>query len=140
MTATALFMWVLSRFSALFLLPSLLHWSLPALLAVLSTGLAIAGVFSFRRFATTIDPTRPGSASTLITGGIFRFTRNPMYLGFAGVLLAWGLHLQAWWSLPLPVLFCLYITVFQILPEEDALRSRFGERYLTYAASVRRWL
>jgi protein-S-isoprenylcysteine O-methyltransferase Ste14 len=63
-----------------------------------------------------------------------------MYLGFAGILLAWGFHLQAWWSLPLPVLFCLCITVFQILPEEDALRSRFGERYLTYAASVRRWL
>jgi protein-S-isoprenylcysteine O-methyltransferase Ste14 len=57
---------------------------------------------------------------------IYRFTRNPMYLGFAGVLRAWGLHLQAWWSLPLPLLFCLYITFSQILPEEDALEPSLG--------------
>ncbi len=76
----------------------------------------------------------------LVTGGIYRYSRNPMYLGFAGVLLAWGLYLQAWWSLPLPLLFCLYIDVFQIGHEEDALISKFGERYATYIARVRRWL
>ena len=63
-----------------------------------------------------------------------------MYLGFAGTRLAWGLHLQAWWSLPLPFLFGLYITIFQIRPEEKALRSKFGECYLRCAANARRWL
>lgn len=140
MMAAGLLMWLFARFSPLFQLPSLLAWSLPTLLAASSAGAVLAGILSFRRSATTIDPTRPGSASTLVTGGIYRYTRNPMYLGFVGALLAWGLYLQAWWSLPLPLLFCLYITVFQILPEEAALTSKFGGRYVTYAARVRRWL
>lgn len=140
MTAAALLMWIIARFSPLFQLPSLVNWTGFALLGASSAGLVIAGLSSFRQSSTTIDPTRPGSASALVTDGIYRFTRNPMYLGFAGVLLAWGLYLQAWWSLPLPFLFCLYITIFQIRPEEKALRSKFGERYMIYSASVRRWL
>ncbi len=140
MTVTALLMWVISLFSPLFELPSLAIWAGTVLLGAASVGLVFAGLASFRRSSTTIDPIRPGSASTLVTDGIYRFTRNPMYLGFAGALTAWGLHLQAWWSLPLPLLFGLYITLFQIRPEERALRSRFGVCYSSYSATVRRWL
>lgn len=140
MTATALSMWFVARFSPRFELPSPVHGCASVLLAALSICLVIAGISRFRKSATTIDPTRPGAASSLVTDGIYRFTRNPMYLGFTGILMAWALFLQAWWALALPPLFCLYITVFQILPEEAALRTRFGEHYVTYAARVRRWL
>lgn len=140
MTATGLLMWAVQGFSPQFELSPVLRWSLPVSVAALSAGIVIAGVMGFRRAATTIDPTRPSSASVLVTGGIYRFTRNPMYLGFAGMLLAWGLHLQAWWSLPLPFVFCVYLTVFQIRPEEDALMSKFEDRYAAYTARVRRWL
>lgn len=140
MGATGLLMWVVGRFSPHFHLSPLMGWTLPLSLAALSVGIVFAGVLGFRKAATTIDPTRPDSASKLVTSGIYRYTRNPMYLGFAGVLLAWGLYLQAWWSLPLPLVFVLYISVFQVRPEEDALMSKFEERFATYIAKVRRWL
>ncbi len=140
MMATGLAMWGVSRLSPLFGLPAPLAWLLPTLIATLSLALVAAGAIAFRRWATTIDPTRPAVASHLVTDGIYRFTRNPMYLGFAGLLLAWGLYLQAWWSLPLLLVFVLYITVFQIVPEERALEAKFGMAFEAYAAKVRRWL
>jgi protein-S-isoprenylcysteine O-methyltransferase Ste14 len=106
-------------------------------------GLAVCllGVLPFRRVRTTLDPTRPERASTLVTGGIFRVTRNPMYLGMLLVLIAWGVYLSSALGLLLgPPAFVLYLNRFQIAPEERALASAFGREYTEYAQRVRRWV
>lgn len=107
---------------------------------LLGCAICLAGVMSFRRARTTVNPLVPQQASTLVDGGIYRYSRNPMYLGFAIVLLAWALALGE----VLPFLgvigFALYIQRFQIAPEERALQQRFGESFSSYKGRVHRWI
>ena len=112
-----------------------------ALAAVVAgVGMALAGVVQFRRTGTTVDPLAPGKASALVDAGVYRWTRNPMYLGMALVLLGGAL----WWgSIPGVALvggFCAYLTRFQIVPEERALQAIFGDAYIGYMSRVRRWI
>lgn len=99
-----------------------------------------AGVAAFRRAKTTVDPTRPEASNSVVTTGIYRFTRNPMYLGFLLALLGWGVFLGNIAAMLVPVLFIAYMNGFQIAPEERALRVKFGEGYEAYLRQVRRWL
>ncbi|AAY91672.1 isoprenylcysteine carboxylmethyltransferase family protein [Pseudomonas protegens] len=100
----------------------------------------LAGGLAFRRAKTTVNPLKPASASALVTSGIYQYTRNPMYVGFALWLLAWGLYLAS----PLVLLgvlgFVLYMNRFQIYPEERALGQLFGADFAAYRQRVRRWL
>ena len=108
------------------------------LLAGLATvALAIA---RFVRASTTVDPLNPEAASALVTTGIFRQTRNPMYLGMALVLAAWALWLGDGGSALLVAGFVAYISRFQIAPEERALQRGFGEDFEAYKRRVRRWI
>lgn len=119
-----------------------IEWRLSAALAVLlvGVGVCLAGVLSFRRARTTVNPLKPETASALVSSGIYRYTRNPMYLGFAIALLAWSVFL-AWPPALLGVLgFALYMNRFQIGPEERALAGLFGEDFSLYCRRVRRWL
>jgi protein-S-isoprenylcysteine O-methyltransferase Ste14 len=119
-----------------------LNWRLGLALPVLLLGIAVclAGVLSFRRARTTVNPLKPQSASALVDSGIYRHTRNPMYLGFAMLLLAWTLFL-AWPPALLGVAgFVLYMNHLQIAPEEQALSRLFGEDFARYCTQVRRWL
>jgi protein-S-isoprenylcysteine O-methyltransferase Ste14 len=114
---------------------------LAALFALAGLAVCLAAVVPFRRAGTTVDPTRPERASTLVTRGIFSVSRNPMYLGMLLVLAGWGLFLANW--LPLlvaPPAFVLYLNRFQIAPEERALAAAFGNAYAEYASRVRRWI
>ncbi|MFL6647317.1 MAG: methyltransferase family protein, partial [Sulfurifustaceae bacterium] len=92
------------------------------------------------RVDTTKDPRHPERATALVTGGIYRITRNPMYLGLALVLVGWGIFLSNVLSLLGVVVFLGYLNRFQIVPEERALEARFGEAYRQYKQTVRRWL
>ncbi len=138
---TAALMWVAARFT-----PPLANLPMPArvIIAVFFcvAGLAIvqAAGLEFRRLNTSTDPLRPGTASALATSGIYRLTRNPMYLGMTIILLGWGLFLMNFLSLGLVSFFVLYINFFQIPPEERLLAARFGDAYLSYKKKVRRWL
>ena len=112
-------------------------------LAVAAVGLAVAasGVWQFARAGTTVDPHRPGDASALVAGGIYRVTRNPMYVGLTLVLVGWGLVLRS----PVvavagAVIFMAIITRLQIIPEERVLRARFGPAYDDFCARTRRWI
>lgn len=111
----------------------------PALVLV-GTVVAFTGLFTVVRASTTIDPTRPEGASTLVTSGIYRLTRNPMYLGLFLVLLSAAIGLGHPLALLAAVLFVPYMTRFQIRPEERALRARFGEAFEAYTRRTRRWL
>jgi protein-S-isoprenylcysteine O-methyltransferase Ste14 len=109
---------------------------------VLAAGLGVAasGIREFRRAKTTINPTAPQQASTIVSTGVFGMTRNPMYLGMTTVLTGLALLLASPWALAGPLAFALYIQRFQIQPEERALSAKFGPAYEQYKARVRRWL
>ncbi len=102
--------------------------------------LLASGFFAFRRARTTIDPVRIETASSMVTGGIFAYTRNPMYVGFTALLLAWSTYLAIPWTLLGPLFFVLFITRFQIIPEERVMSAKFGPAYDEYRKRVRRWL
>ena len=108
--------------------------------AVIGIALALAGVLAFRKAKTTVNPTKPEATSTVVATGIYRFTRNPMYLGMLMVLIGWAVFLANAVSFLLLPLFVLYMNRFQIGPEERALSEHFGREYSAYMHSVRRWL
>ncbi len=112
--------------------------ALPVLL--LGLGVCLSGVLAFRRACTTVNPLQPQQASALVEAGIYRYSRNPMYLGFAIVLAAWALALVSPLTLLGVVAFVLYMNRFQIAPEERALEALFGESFVRYRARVRRWI
>jgi protein-S-isoprenylcysteine O-methyltransferase Ste14 len=101
---------------------------------------ALAGNLEFRRLRTTVNPFKPENATALVTSGIYRFTRNPMYVGLALLVLGWAAFLCSAWALLGPVVFVLYVSRFQIAPEERVLSAKFGAAYTEYTARVRRWL
>lgn len=117
-------------------------WHLAASVAVMLVGVAVclAGVLSFRLARTTVNPLKPETATALVSSGIYRYTRNPMYLGFAIALVAWSIYLVSLVALLGVAGFMLYMNRFQIGPEEDALASLFGEDFAAYRTRVRRWL
>ena len=136
----ALAMWGASRFTPLVEVSSALRLGAAAAISLVSIGFSASGIIAFRRARTTIDPTRPEQASSLVRSGVYRITRNPMYVGLACLLVAWAVYLGSAWALLGPVAFVLYIGRFQIAPEERALEKVFGTQYADYRAKVRRWL
>jgi len=134
-------MWVIASWlRPLLPLPVSIRLPTAVFLALAGAAIALSGVISFRRAQTTVNPLKPETATSLVSKGIYRITRNPMYLGMLAVLLAWAAYLPSAWALFGPVAFALYITRFQIIPEEKALHSLFGPAFLEYTARVRRWL
>jgi protein-S-isoprenylcysteine O-methyltransferase Ste14 len=100
----------------------------------------VLGLMAFRASGTTVNPMKPQRASALVTNGVYRITRNPMYVGMCCLLSGWAVYLSALLPFAGPVFFVLYITRFQIQAEERVLGQLFGEQYTQYTARVRRWL
>jgi protein-S-isoprenylcysteine O-methyltransferase Ste14 len=113
---------------------------LAASLALIGALTCVTGIVSFRREKTTVNPMKPDSTSSLVVSGIYKYTRNPMYLGFVLVLLGWAAFLSNLAALALLPVFVLYIDRFQIVPEEHVLASLFPRAYPAYRARVRRWI
>ena len=111
-------------------------------LALVITGLAfdLRGLLAFLRARTSINPLQPHRASVLVTQGIYRVTRNPMYVGLLCQLAAWAVFLATPWAFAGPCLFVVAMNRFQIAPEERVMREKFGQDYEDFAARVRRWL
>lgn len=109
-------------------------------LIVGGAGVSILGVISFRRAKTTVNPLQPAKASTLVATGIYRVSRNPMYLGLLVALLGWAILLSNPIAFLLPPLFVLGMNRWQIVPEEQALTLRFGPAFAAYKIRTRRWL
>ncbi|WP_428672731.1 methyltransferase family protein [Roseibium sp.] len=113
----------------------------------LSLFLAFAGlipggraVLAFARKKTTVNPVAPEKATVLVTGGIYRISRNPMYLGLLCLLLALAVYWGSLTALVIVPAFVWYMTEFQIKPEEEALTALFGDAYKDYCTRVRRWI
>jgi protein-S-isoprenylcysteine O-methyltransferase Ste14 len=113
---------------------------LAACAAVLGVTVCVMGIVEFRRAGTTVNPLKPSQSSSLVVSGIYRLTRNPMYLGFLLCLAGWALLLSNVLAFVFLPIFVLYLNRFQILPEERALATLYGEQFTAYRERVRRWL
>ena len=101
--------------------------------------IGVLALFQFKRASTTIDPTKPDKASNLVVGGIFKFSRNPMYLALLLVLLALGVFLGNAFNTLIVAGFVGYMNRFQIIPEERILLEKFGRSFKDYCILTRRW-
>lgn len=111
-----------------------------AALGFLGGVLALGGIAAFRAARTTTNPLRSGAPSALVTSGVYRLSRNPMYAGLLLCLAGWALHLAHPLPFLVPPLFVAYMNRFQIAPEERSLAERFGADFAAYRNRVRRWL
>ena len=133
-------MWLVSRMAPSF--PLAMEFRIAAFLifVIAGTAIGLAGVASFRKANTTVNPLTPDACSSMVRSGIYRFSRNPMYLALLLALLAWGIFLHNFYSLALTVVYVVYLNRFQIQPEERALEKVFGVEFQEYRQQVRRWL
>ena len=134
-----------AAYGAAGLLPSLTIKSpllAPIALVLLCAGLALNVLpkVAFKRAGTTVNPIRPELATSLVTTGVYRHTRNPMYLGHAVMLLAFAFYLANPVALAAVPVFLVFITRFQIRPEERILSMRFPGAYTQLCRQVPRWL
>lgn len=132
----ALLAWAFPRPALVFPAP----YALGGALVGLGAAIAVAGVLAFRRARTTVNPMTPEASSAVVSTGIYRLTRNPMYLGFLLALAGWGAILGNLLVLLPLAAFVAWMDRFQIAPEERALREKFGVDYEDYLRSVRRWI
>ena len=133
-------MWLASRVNAGFGAAEPLRRPLALILMAIGVGFIIAGRIALSRAGTTWHPTEPGRTKVLVTSGVYRFSRNPTYLGMQIVLLGWAMVLASPAAIVVSALFVAYITRFQIRPEELVLSVSFGQDYRDYSKRVRRWI
>ena len=113
-------------------------WAVGAILAAAGLLLDVWAIVAFRRAGTSPLPVRPTTA--IVAAGPYRFTRNPMYVGFALVYLGLTLIANAVWPLVLFPAAVVAIQVAVIAREERYLEAKFGDAYRAYRSRVRRWL
>ncbi|NAX42754.1 MULTISPECIES: methyltransferase family protein [unclassified Vibrio] len=111
-----------------------------AICFVLSGIVGLLGIYEFRRKKTTVNPTKPETTSCIVDSGIYRYSRNPMYLGLFFLLFGVAYWQHNGLSLVVAFLFVWFMNRFQIYPEERVLEARFGEEYVDYKQRVRRWI
>ena len=100
----------------------------------------LSAIILLKKYQTTISPLNPSNATKLITDGIYKFSRNPMYLGLLLVLVGISIILNLTGGFFFILLFILYINLFQIIPEENAMVDLFKDEFLEYKKNVRRWI
>ena len=117
-------------------------YRVPIAIGFVLIGLAldISRLLAFRAVKTTVNPLAPDRTTAMVQSGPYQFTRNPMYLGMASMLMGYCAYLSNPVSLAGVIIFVAYITRFQIIPEERVLAVKFGEPFMQYSRSVRRWL
>ncbi|MDX2322169.1 MAG: isoprenylcysteine carboxylmethyltransferase family protein [Moritella sp.] len=133
-------MWAISFIVPTVEMHTMVRLALSMLAVAAGIFFCIAGVVSFRRAETTVNPLKPETATALVSSGIYTISRNPMYVGLALFLLAWAVYLSSPWISIGVVGFVFYMNHFQIEPEELALKDIFGAEFTRYQENVRRWL
>ncbi|ABD81295.1 methyltransferase family protein [Saccharophagus degradans] len=121
-------------------IPSVALYIASLSIALVGAGVILAGAYLFKKHQTTVNPMHPERSSTLVQTGVYRFTRNPMYLGMLLIILSYLLLRFSFVGLVLPIVFVFLMTHMQIKPEEEMLTKLFGDAYLQYLQRVRPWL
>lgn len=109
------------------------------MLLVCGLFLGLISLFQFVKQKTSVNPHKPQNSSKLVQNGVYRFTRNPMYLSLLLFLIAYVLKMGVWLNVIFVIMFVWVMNKFQIIPEEEILESKFGEDFLRYKSNVRRW-
>jgi len=135
-----IFMWILASISPTFTYNFPFRWIVGLTFPIL--GCFVIGYcgFLFRRNGTTVNPTKPDTTSSLLTTGVYSYTRNPMYVCSLFILIGWAYFLSNILAIILLPIFVIYMNQYQIKPEEDALELKFGQEFVEYKSKVRRWL
>ena len=120
-----------------FILPRFMEWA-GYILVFAGLGFAFSAVNQFGKMRTTLDP--HGSVSTIVTSGPYRFSRNPIYLGFVCTLIGLPLALGNYWGAVLSPLLMVSMYRLVIKHEEAYLEKKFKDVYTSYKFRVRRWL
>lgn len=136
----ALLMWLTPAVAGFVPIPYPVRVLCAVVLVCFGQGISVAGIVAFRSAKTTVSPVKASLASSLVIRGVYRHTRNPMYVGLLLTLLAWAVFLMNPLAVLWIVVYVLYITRFQIIPEERVLASLFGTEYEAYKWRVRRWV
>ena len=100
----------------------------------------ITSVLSFKRQGTTVSPLQPEKASYLVVSGIFKYSRNPMYLGMLLILISMTIKFNFVGGILIIFAFIAFITKFQIIPEETVLEKLFGKEFIEYKKKTKRWI
>ena len=135
-----LLIWLCDRYAPLYHIEFIYQNTVGYVLIGAGLCVALSGIFTFIKLKTTVDPRYPEEASELVIIGIYKYSRNPMYFGITLVLSGIAVYFGALSSIFAIVLFVAFISKYQIVPEEIALRIKFGESYEHYVRNVRRWL
>ena len=114
--------------------------SLSTISFVLGITVFATAVSSFKRQNTTVNPISIEKASSLVVDGVFKYSRNPMYLGMLFILLGLTFKFNLIGGLLFTSLFMIFISIFQIKPEEAAMEKLFDQEWKDYIKNVRRWL
>ena len=122
-------MWGIAKVCPSLEVPLFIRKVTAGVLLFVGAAIAFPSFFAFIRARTTFDSMKPKATSSLVTSGIYMFTRNPMYVSVLLILVAWAVFLSSVWALVGPVAFVLYINHFQIKPEERVLAAMFGTAY-----------
>lgn len=133
-------MWLLAYLLPTVMLPSFCNVWAAIIIGLAGLTCGVTGVMTFHRAGTTSNPGKTAQVSVLVTSGIYRLTRNPMYFGILLILIGWGIYLGTIPSLICAFVFVPYITRYQIKPEEKLLERKFGDAFISYRATVRRWI
>ncbi len=132
--------WLVSGIFGPTTFPVAIRVAVAVVLVVFGFSLTGSAARTVSRAKTTLNPVKPEAATALVTSGVYRYTRNPMYVGMGTWVLAWA----AWLGTPMALLglplFVLYMNQFQIKAEERALGTLFGAKFEAYKARVRRWV
>lgn len=140
MLVVAILMWTGSLSFSAYAMNGNVRIIVAIMLGLAGIWIAGIGVRTFGQAKTTVNPVMIDGTSSLVTNGVFSYTRNPMYVGMALVLVAWTVFLSSPWLLIGPMVFVIYIDRFQIRPEEAFLQAKFGQAYTDYRQRVRRWI
>ena len=119
---------------------NIIFYVLSLFFIILGPFVLISAVRSFKAKQTTINPININNASSLVTSGVFKYSRNPMYLGMVFILLALSFGFNLVGGILFTSIFIVYITKFQIIPEEAAMKRIFGEDFNRYKNKTRRWI
>ena len=138
----ALVMIGLIYLSSLLIVPTTFNYQNLLSILVLIMGLAcvLPSFRLFARYETTISPLTPSDTAALVTEGMYRYSRNPMYLGLLLITIASTIWFGTWLGIIINIVFIFLINFLQIIPEEEALLEIFGEEYEEYKKHVRRWV
>lgn len=133
-------MWVGATVGPHLMLSDGLRYTVTISLVLMGLVFESTAVLAFRSHRTTVNPMSPERTRSVVTTGVYRISRNPMYVGMSCMLLGLAVYLTSLLSAFGPVMFVCYITHFQIKPEERVLTRLFGDDYLQYLEKVRRWV